>query len=710
MKKTILSLLFCLVTHLIFSQVPQAMSYQAIAYNTNNTPATIVTTPVSLRISIRDLSGTGTIKYREIHNGVQPDNQGVFNLNIGMGTAVSPYNTPQTNFSALNWVVAKFLEVEMDIANGTNFVSVGTNQLMSVPYALYAKNSSGMEMIENIATLRTKTGKIGEVVYIKKHTFEKDGGEGVFFWRDDIPTNTVMCDDNDGTIIRPSNALPGAWIRSIEGRINVNYFGTYGNSQSTDGDKIQKAIDFAYNNQFQWGYTNAGTTVYIPTGRYVISNTLILKSGVSIEGDNVNNTILVANNAIKKDGAMIEMAAGQVVGVNVSNLTLLGDVLPSNPDSGSNGITKNCMYLRAQAGSTGDGGLWSASFKNILISQFNGSGIVLQGGGFDTQTYNLTNQAILFENVGVFRQQHSTPCLLIQGEHGQLTFINSGFDGLVYDKNGADFKTTEYFNVVIESKVVQPAVIKFLTCTFQYSEYGAFLKYGESVSFDNCWFENLNVSVAVTASTSGLPSKSINIINSRFANASGFGSLWNLVKNSKFKTNGIPNGTCISVEGGSEVNVQNNYNIVSTISNVHYNNFFIRNYGNDSDINASGNTFQVPSLSKTFGINNKTVDVVNNGIESKRHKFITVNTSTSNIKEINSSLSAGETITIRAAGTITFDNSKNLLFSKPITLLNPFILYDKETATFMKTDDTYTPDGNVYYNETWQLISVNRVN
>ena len=52
---------------------------------------------------------------------------------IGQGTAV------QNTFAAINWAnTTKFLQVEVDLGNG--YVDLGTQQLMSVPFALYAAN------------------------------------------------------------------------------------------------------------------------------------------------------------------------------------------------------------------------------------------------------------------------------------------------------------------------------------------------------------------------------------------------------------------------------------------------------------------------------------------------------------------------------------------------------------------------------------------
>jgi uncharacterized protein (TIGR02145 family) len=58
---------------------------------------------------------------------------GQFHLNIGAGTALAG------NFSKISWGKnAKFLQVEMDAVGGANFIDLGTQQMMSVPYALHA--------------------------------------------------------------------------------------------------------------------------------------------------------------------------------------------------------------------------------------------------------------------------------------------------------------------------------------------------------------------------------------------------------------------------------------------------------------------------------------------------------------------------------------------------------------------------------------------
>jgi hypothetical protein len=131
MKKILLaSLLF--ISSLVFAQAPQGISYQAVAFNTPGNP--VVNGNVGVRISILNNAADGTVIYSETHTKTT-NAQGLFNLNIGLGTAVTG------SFSTINWGGgSKFFKVEVDPAGGTNYTITGTNQLMSVPYALYAEN------------------------------------------------------------------------------------------------------------------------------------------------------------------------------------------------------------------------------------------------------------------------------------------------------------------------------------------------------------------------------------------------------------------------------------------------------------------------------------------------------------------------------------------------------------------------------------------
>ena len=115
-----------------FAQAPQGFNYQATVRN--NAGALMVNQNVYFRFNIMLNSQTSLPVYSETHFA-PTDDLGQVNLVIGTGT-------PTTGtFSSINWGNGNyFLGIELNIGNG--YVAMGTTQLLSVPYALYA-NSAG---------------------------------------------------------------------------------------------------------------------------------------------------------------------------------------------------------------------------------------------------------------------------------------------------------------------------------------------------------------------------------------------------------------------------------------------------------------------------------------------------------------------------------------------------------------------------------------
>ena len=117
-------------TTYINAQSPNAIPYQGVARNASG--EILPTQAIGLRISLRDVTAGGTIVYQETHTPTTTA-LGLFNINIGTGTPGIG------TLAAVNWGNgAKFIQVEMDPAGGTSYTDMGTTQLNSVPYALFA--------------------------------------------------------------------------------------------------------------------------------------------------------------------------------------------------------------------------------------------------------------------------------------------------------------------------------------------------------------------------------------------------------------------------------------------------------------------------------------------------------------------------------------------------------------------------------------------
>jgi hypothetical protein len=119
------------------AQVPQAIPYQAVARDLTGNP--YINQAIILRFSIHDVSAGGTIVYKETQPATT-NTLGLFSVNIGQGTPVTG------TFPAINWGTnAKFLQVELDITGaGVTYTDMGTQQLLSVPFALYSGKSANL--------------------------------------------------------------------------------------------------------------------------------------------------------------------------------------------------------------------------------------------------------------------------------------------------------------------------------------------------------------------------------------------------------------------------------------------------------------------------------------------------------------------------------------------------------------------------------------
>ncbi len=135
MKRIMIFIYALMMTFIISAQVPNAFKYQTVVRDASN--AIIPNQNVGLQISILQGSAVGTAVYVERHN-VTTNALGIVNLNIGQGSVQSG------NFSTINWGTnSYFVKIEIDPSGGVAFQDMGTSQLLSVPYALYAASSGG---------------------------------------------------------------------------------------------------------------------------------------------------------------------------------------------------------------------------------------------------------------------------------------------------------------------------------------------------------------------------------------------------------------------------------------------------------------------------------------------------------------------------------------------------------------------------------------
>jgi hypothetical protein len=131
--KKVFFFLFLLNGTLLLGQVPQGINYQAVIRNLNG--LSVNNTIIGLQLRILQGSASGNTVYAEQFTETT-SNIGLVNVVIGEGSPT--FGT----FNTIDWANGPyFLEVSTDINGGANYTLMGSQQMMSVPYALYAENS-----------------------------------------------------------------------------------------------------------------------------------------------------------------------------------------------------------------------------------------------------------------------------------------------------------------------------------------------------------------------------------------------------------------------------------------------------------------------------------------------------------------------------------------------------------------------------------------
>ena len=129
-KKILFIILFLNLTIIAFAQLPNKFNFQGIVRNSSG--VAVSNQAVQIKISILDATATGSLLYQERHS-VTTNQFGLYNVAIGGGTILSG------SFNSINWGFQdKYIKTELSTNNGISFSTLGTSQLLAVPYAMYA--------------------------------------------------------------------------------------------------------------------------------------------------------------------------------------------------------------------------------------------------------------------------------------------------------------------------------------------------------------------------------------------------------------------------------------------------------------------------------------------------------------------------------------------------------------------------------------------
>ena len=164
-------LLFLFLSASVFAQTPQGINFQALAKDAANNY--VVNANIGLRISILDGSAAGPARYVETHTAATNE-KAVFSIVVGQGAVVTG------QFDTLKWGAAtKWIQIEMDATGGTNYILMTAQQLMSVPYALYAESAANSVTADNGLSLNNNVVELGGA--LTKNTTVNLNGKGLIF-------------------------------------------------------------------------------------------------------------------------------------------------------------------------------------------------------------------------------------------------------------------------------------------------------------------------------------------------------------------------------------------------------------------------------------------------------------------------------------------------------------------------------------------------
>lgn len=372
MKKILLTVGIMLGSFLAYAQVPEKMSYQAIMRNGSG--QILSNQAIAVRVSVLQGSPAGAAVYSERLTGNTNVN-GLVTLEIGAGTVLTG------TFNTINWSTGNYyLKTETDPAGGTNYTIAGTSQLLSVPYAMYAKTAGG--------------------------------GGGSFA----IPyTNTVnnagtlftLINDGDGTSVEGISNSTSSSIAAVRGTVTNVAPGGFssavrGINNGTGGLGVGVWGSQAGSGWGVYGVTPTGLGVYGNSsgagyGVYANSNTGTGLNATSTNGIAANISIL--NNA-NSNNVLNASTLGNGTVINVSSSGTGAGVLSS---TGSGFAVQGITSQQTSAGIIGDNNGAGEAVVGRTTSNIAGAVVGRNdGGGYGVRGFVATNTT--GTGIGVFGQ------------------------------------------------------------------------------------------------------------------------------------------------------------------------------------------------------------------------------------------------------------------------------------------------------------------
>ena len=260
--KRIYSLLFILLSALVFSQNPAPMiNYQGVARNIGGAP---IVGGIALKLELHQGSPAGSVIFTEPHT-TTTNPFGIFNIHIGS------QNT--SGFAAIDWAQGPyFLEVSMDPNGGTSYTSISVQQMVSVPYALYA------EKAKNATTTSITAGSNMTVTNLGVNSFSLS----VPYY---VAGSNVTITPIAGNIYQisaggSSTATPGSgpWTQSLTNTILQTISDNVGIGSNAPAAKLDVFTNPASTNNALGAHSQGGNGIYVTTASSATISAAVLAS------------------------------------------------------------------------------------------------------------------------------------------------------------------------------------------------------------------------------------------------------------------------------------------------------------------------------------------------------------------------------------------------------------------------------------------------
>jgi hypothetical protein len=368
---------FIVYSFFAFSQAPNQISYQGVARNTSGT--VISNQPIGVKFDIHQGTASGTIVFSENHTGITTNNFGLFTTYIGS----------INNLAVINWANGPyFVEVSIDPNTGT-YSSLGTQQLMSVPYALYAASAPApsVSYTNNVLSVGGNTATINSgTTYTAGNGIDITGGIISNTATAVTPTivgtgaTTVTGTYPNLTVNTPTLSLQGAGNATVTGA-----FPNYTVNVPSSGSSLPNALSgqFLYNTGTVWDTlprnnlyfdgSNFGIGTTTPQATFHVNGDGKFNSSVTTPQIYTNNFQMTATLPNGKVLTSDALGNGTWQDLPVQTLTLTGNVLQSGPSTN----TVNLSNIS---------GLWSAPTATSIVTTNSTS---LVGIGTNTPAYKL---------------------------------------------------------------------------------------------------------------------------------------------------------------------------------------------------------------------------------------------------------------------------------------------------------------------------------